>query len=314
MSKVEKLNVLIDFLGHYRSEGINQHLFFCPSCKHHRQKLSINVEKNMFKCWICDYSGKSIFKLVKKFGSYKHRQEWSRLNNYVDLSDFSEQLFYEPPADDEKEILALPKEFISLANKNLPISSAYALQYLRGRNITKKDIVKWKIGYCTSGEYKDRVVVPSFARDGKINYFVARSYTKDYQKYLNPSVSKNIVFNHLYIDWSSDLCLVEGVFDAIVAGTNSIPILGSVLREDSCLFQEIVKNDTDVYVALDPDAESKAMKLIRSLLEYGVNVFKVDIYPHKDIGEMSKEEFLKRKNKAEMINQTNLFMKTLFNS
>ena len=84
-------------------------------------------------------------KLVKKFGSYKHRQEWSRLNNYVDLSDFSEQLFYEPPADDEKEILALPKEFISLANKNLPISSAYALQYLRGRNITKKDIVKWKI-------------------------------------------------------------------------------------------------------------------------------------------------------------------------
>ena len=314
MSKVENLNVLVDFLGRYRSEGSNQYLFFCPSCKHHRQKLSINVEKNMFKCWICDYSGKSIFKLIKKFGSYKHRQEWSRLNNYIDLSDFSEQLFYEPSEDEDQENLVLPEEFISLANKKLPVSAAYALQYLRGRNITKKDIVKWKIGYCTSGEYENRVVVPSFGRDGTINYFVARSYSNNYQKYLNPSVSKDVVFNHLYIDWSSDLCLVEGVFDAIVAGTNSIPILGSILREDSRLFQEIVKNDTDVYVALDPDAETKAIKLIHSLLEYGVNVFKIDISPYKDVGEMSKEEFLKRKSKAEMINQTSLFMKTLFNS
>ena len=82
-----------------------------------------------------------------------------------------------------------------------------------------------------------------------------------YSKYLNPPASKNIVFNHLYVDWDSDVVLVEGVFDAIRAGTNAIPILGSSLNEDSVLFQEIIKNDATIYVALDPDAEKKVFKV-----------------------------------------------------
>jgi DNA primase len=121
-----------------------------------------------------------------------------------------------------------------------------------------------------------------------------------YRKYLNPPVSKDIVFNHLYIDWDSDVILVEGVFDAIRAGANAIPILGSSLNEYSALFQEIIKNDATVYVALDPDAEKKSLKLMSKLLQYDIEVRKVDISPHSDVAEMTREEFESRKAAARL--------------
>ena len=177
-----------------------------------------------------------------------------------------------------------------------------ARNYLRSRGLTKKDIVRWKIGYCDSGKYAGHVVVPSFGLSGYCNYFVARSCTGSWRKYLNPSVSRNIIFNHLYLDFDTDLVIVEGVFDAIVAGPNSVPLLGSTLREASALFQEIVKNDTPIYIALDSDAEKKSNKLIKDLLQYGIEISIIDINPYSDVGEMSKEEFEKRKSAAKVIN------------
>ena len=116
---------------------------------------------------------------------------------------------------------------------------------------------------------------------------------------MNPPTAKSkIIFNELYIDWNEDLVLTEGVFDAIVAGKNSVPILGSSLREQSKLFKSIITNDTPVFVALDQDAQEKAADLIQNLIKYGAEVYKVEVTPYNDVGEMPKKEFLKRKNAA----------------
>jgi len=117
------------------------------------------------------------------------------------------------------------------------------------------------------------------------------------------------VFNHLYVDWDADLIIVEGVFDALVSGPNTVPILGSTLKEDSQLFQEIVRNDTPIYLALDPDAEKKAMRLIKKLLEYDVEVYKIDITPFSDVGEMSKDVFEQRKKDAARMNTSNYLLR-----
>ena len=90
---------------------------------------------------------------------------------------------------------------------------------------------------------------------------------------------------------------MEGAFDAITAG-NAVPILGSSLREDSRLIQKVVEHDTPVYVALDPDAEKKAMTLIEKMISYDIELYKVCIHPYSDVGEMSKEEYQKRKKQA----------------
>ena len=171
------------------------------------------------------------------------------------------------------------------------------MRYLKSRGITKADVLKWKVGYCPTGEYEGRVVIPSFNMDGKVNYFIARTYEDEWVKYKNPPAQKDIVFNELYVDWESDLIIVEGVFDAIVAG-NSIPLLGSSLREDSKLFSKIVQHDTPLYIALDADAESKAIKLIKSFLEYDMEIYKIDVSGFSDVGTMPKEIFRQRKEEA----------------
>mgnify|MGYP003153120214 FL=1 len=58
--------------------------------------------------------------------------------------------------------------------------------------------------------------------------------------------------------------------------------------------------------------EQKAFKLINSLLSYGVELYKVGISPFDDVGEMTKEEFQKRKEQATLFNPDNyLFYKML---
>lgn len=299
MYEQEKLNIIKDILGYYQRSG-NEFLFLCPKCNHDKRKLSINFEKNVWKCWICDYKGNNLDRLIKRRGNFLQRQEWLKYSDKIDISSSLEELFKENLEEETEILMSLPKEFISLANKNLPLSSIEPKKYLADRGVSKKDILKWKIGYCPKGEYSGRVIVPSFNQDGKVNYFIARSYGKSWPPYKNPNVSKDIIFNHLYVDFKNDLVLVEGVFDAIKAH-NAIPILGSTLREESRLFQEIVKWDTTIYVALDPDAEKKAMKLIKKLLLYGIEVYKIDIDGYKDVGEMSKETFSKRKQFAKQI-------------
>tara|TARA_R100000008_G_scaffold73556_1_gene52057 strand:- start:428 stop:1357 length:930 start_codon:yes stop_codon:yes gene_type:complete len=291
----KKLRLLGDVLGEYYRVN-EEYLFYCPYCRHHKRKFSINVSKGVYKCWVCDVNGRNLRRIVRRFGTFYQRKEWEELDGRVDLNIF-DKIFEEEP-EEEQQIIKLPKEFTSLANKGLPLAALPALNYLGRRKIFSDDILRWKIGYCASGEYAGRVLVPSFNEDGHVNYFVARSYDNNWKKYKNPPASRDIIFNDLYVDWTSDLSIVEGVFDAIVAGGNSIPLLGSSLRVDSNLFQKIVKNDTPIYVALDPDAEKKALNLIKNLLTYGVELYKVDITPFSDVGEMTKEEYRKRKDEA----------------
>ena len=170
------------------------------------------------------------------------------------------------------------------------------------------------MGYCSEGEYAGRVMIPSFDDKGYLNYFVGRAYGDAFPKYKNPPVSKNIVFNQLMVDWTKDIILVEGVFDAVVAGANAIPILGSYIKEDGKLFQEIVNHGSDVYLALDPDAEKKTRRIIQKLLSYDVKVYKIDILPYTDVGEMSKEEFLQRKSRASFLNDENYLLYEAINS
>jgi DNA primase len=291
-----KTSLLSSALGEYRRSG-DELLFFCPFCQHHKRKLSVNLKTNNYKCWVCDERGKNVRRLLKTRLTHSQLYEWDKLNNVVDLTQLDDNIFQEQIITLE-EVIQLPEEFVSLANKNLPLSSKFAMRYLLDRGYTKEDIVMWKVGYCSNGEYEGRVIVPSFNDNGDINYFVARSYADKFPKYMNPKVSKDIVFNELYLDWNKDIILVEGVFDAMKA-KNAIPLLGSTLNQKSNLFKKIVYYEPDVYIALDPDAEKKASQLIENLIQYDLNLYKIDVSGFGDVGEMTKEQFEEAKKEAQ---------------
>jgi DNA primase len=229
------------------------------------------------------------------------QQAWAKIDNTIEISSFEDVFSTEQEAEENvKQSITLPEEFKSLCSNNISLAARPILRFLYERGLTKADIIKWKIGYCPSGEYKNRIIIPSFNEDGDVSYFIARTYGNDWMKYKNPPAHRNIVFNELYVDYEDDLVIVEGAFDAIVAG-NAVPILGSSLRDDAKLFQKIVEHDTPVYIALDPDVEAKAMKLIKKMLTFDIEVYKIDIMPYGDVGEMTKREFQKRKSEAQLM-------------
>jgi DNA primase len=303
MSAARKIKLLKRSLGESYARG-EEHLFHCPRCEHHKKKLSVNFEKNVFKCWVCDWSGKNIYRIIRQYGSTSDRYEWKSFEDRIEIEKFADKLFAKKVNSNIQKI-ELPDGFISLANKNLPVTSIYPLNYLKSRGIGKKDIIKWKIGYCTTGKYASRIIVPSFSDDGDVNYFISRAYDNNWKKYFNPNVSKDIIFNQPYVDFDEDLILVEGVFDAIKAGDNSVPLLGSTLSENSLLFHNIVKNDTPVYLALDPDAEKKSNSLIDLFLKYDIQTHLINVDPFDDVGEMTKSEFVSRKQTAVLLNSGN---------
>lgn len=301
--QAEKLKILENVFGEYRATG-REFLFLCPRCKHHKLKLSVNISKDCYKCWVCSYSGIGIRRIVQRHGDYADRKAWAKFDTSFDISEFEKLL--EEIVEEKEQTLKLPDGFKSLTTLNKSHASVKVRNYLHRRGLRDIDIINWKIGYCGTGQYEERIIIPSFNKDGYVNFFIARSYGDHWRKYMNPRVPRNnIIFNELFLDFTTDLVLVEGAFDAIKAGPNSVPLLGCTLSIRSKLLKEIIRNDTPVYLALDSDAERKSIDMIKELLKYGLEVHKIDTRGYSDVGEMSKETFQKKKQGALLINSDN---------
>lgn len=291
----EKAEILRRAFGrHWVTSG--EMLFKCPKCDHEKLKLSINVDKNAFKCWVCGFSGNKISRLISKYAPEEYAA-WSNIAEELDLSQY--EFIFQEETEEPDQLVTLPNEFKTLTGPKTG-EKKKALDYLYSRDISDLDILKWKIGYCDFGEYAGRVVIPSFNSKGKLNYFIARAYNEDWMKYKNPRASKNIVFNDLNIDWEDDIIIVEGVFDAI-RHKNCVPILGSSLRENHKLFQKICRNKTEVFISLDEDAKSKELYIAKKFREYGVSCKTISSSPYPDLAEMPRAEFLSRKQNADFI-------------
>ena len=279
----KKTQILQDILGPFRYSR-DEFLFHCPFCNHHKKKLSINLNKSVFKCWVCDTKGGTSY-LVRRFGAPEDKHDWGVLNQEVDMS--LTHAMFEESTKKEKQVVQLPKEYICLAKKGLPFSSKEPLSYLTRRGLTLKDILYYKIGYCETGEYRKRIIIPSFDEIGDCNFFVARSYKKDWLKYKNPRASKDIIFNDMLIDWKEPITLVEGPFDSLKI-ENSIPLLGSTLKENTRLFKKLALKQKKIYIGLDKDALTKSLKIMLSVMQYGIEVFKIDTSQIEDIGAVSR--------------------------
>ena len=99
--------------------------------------------------------------------------------------------------------------------------------------------------------------------------------------------------------------LVEGAFDAVVAGPNAAPILGSTLRDDHALIQKIIENDTTIYIGMDSDAKKKELHIIKLLLKYDIEIYKIDTSGYEDIGSMSPAIFRERKQSSSLVTNDN---------
>jgi hypothetical protein len=154
-----------------------------------------------------------------------------------------------------------------------------------------------------------------------LNYWTARTWINSDngsfagRKYKNPdSNRKNIIFNENNIDWSKELTLVEGPFDLIKCDDNATAVLGSELDANWILFQKILSNKTPVMLAFDnePKAQKKQFRLAMTLLEFDipVKIFE-NPYKDKDIGDMTKNEFIDIKGRAKTFSEEYLLRRKI---
>jgi len=274
-------------LGKSKPTARNNYAYHCPFCNHHKPKLEVNLTenregKNPWHCWACDVRGTTIYSLFKQLKTSVDK--FTELKSLVKTSKSITQTQVHTN-------VTLPDEFISLSSDNTnDIMARHAIAYLKKRRINKYDILKYNIGFCKKGLYKNMIIIPTYDADGRLNYFTARSFEKEpYVKYRNPSASRNIIPNEHLINWNVPVVLCEGLFDAIAIKRNAIPLLGKNIQNS--LMKKIVTSVVDkIYIALDRDAIKQALKFCEKLMAEGKEVYLVDMQD-KDPSEMGFENF-----------------------
>ena len=118
MNKKEAIKILYEVIGDHRQASKNEHYFKCPACNHYKYKLAVNLDKNAFHCWVCDYRGRSIRRLVRRFGSYTQLQNWDTISNREDIERFSD-LFMERSCEEVAPKLELPPVDLSTSDLSL---------------------------------------------------------------------------------------------------------------------------------------------------------------------------------------------------
>jgi DNA primase len=274
-------NLVNSILGHGKPTARGNQAYTCPFCHHHKPKLEINfddsVKGNPWHCWVCNKKGTNLVTLLKQ--AKASEDKIFELKKHVTYSDVGAQV-------QKIEALDLPKEFKPLLEiTKSDIKGRQALAYLKKRGVTKADILRYNIGYCSGGIYDYMIIIPSYSHEGALNYFVARNFNPHSPvKYKNPSLSKDVVPFELFINWSSPLILVEGMFDALAVKRNAIPLLGKHIQK--ALMKKIVTSEVKkIYIALDKDAQKDAIKFCEQLLNEGKEVYLVEL-DDKDPSEM----------------------------
>ena len=164
--------LLESVLGRSKSaRGGDEAVFTCPSCNHHKKKLTFNLLSQKFQCWVCGYKGHRAFQLLKKtnapgaaFGALKEIDQ-----QYNFKKQFKQKV--------DANTLQFPQGVTPIMSSSA-ILSRHALHYLNQRGITQQDVVKYDLHYCEQGPLRNMVVIPSYDKDGFLNYYVGRSFEK----------------------------------------------------------------------------------------------------------------------------------------
>jgi DNA primase len=243
---------------HYESKG--QIAVNCPMCDENRNKgnLEINYIQHVFKCWSCAEVNEMKGPLGKLIDQYANKKQ-KKIYSVFKPEDLTVKEVKKPK-------IKLPESYVRImdSSEKYPVRRQ-AYTYLKNRGIDDYMIRKYQIGFCDKGSHMGRIIVPSFDKEGELNYYIARSWDPHSRaKYKNPDYEKDkIIFNESIINWKKDIFLVEGVFDGFFVD-NSIPLLGKYMSD--LLFNTIYeKARGEITIGLDGDAFKDAVKLYEQL-------------------------------------------------
>jgi DNA primase len=277
--------------------------YYCPICKHKNAKLMVNVKTGNYNCFTCHpkTTGKSPVSLLKKIGSPSEA--------IIEMKGYFVNDTTLIKAEEEVKLVYLPKEFINLIDtSDTCLEKRQAVTYLKKRGVSSIDIVKYNIGYCKTGRYRNKVIIPSYNSNGRLNYFIARSFEKEPKlKIDSPECKKSeLIGFEYYINWNTPVILCEGIFDAMAIKRNAIPLFGKTISK--ALMIKLLQSDVEtVYLALDDDAIRESIDHAQKLLDLGKEVYIIKL-EGKDPSELGFENMISCLQSAKPLTATDLLL------
>lgn len=276
---------LRQIFGEVKRTNSSEYMVNCPKCIYRIHKADTKFhlyiqptkynatlkKKGAWHCHRCLWKGWGLDSL-----GIKTIEEGSKL---IELKSYRDKFFSTPLT----ETVEFPESFSNeFSNSKLGLDCFKYLVETRG--LRPDQIFYYKLGFCSTGKYKNCVILPVY-EEGKLVYFVGRNI---YQKrYMNPTKpSRGILFNYTN---QESVILTEGIFDAIAVGYNGIALLGKFLKEDQkrLLIKGLPKT---IYVMLDEDARQDAITIAQALAKVLPNVRLASTYDKHDPGDMTEED------------------------
>ena len=281
--KEERLVYLLEgLLGKAGSaRGGEEALFYCPNCNHHKKKLTLNKATQWYHCWVCNFKGRrasQILKFIKApYTAFEELKAIDKLYN-----------FKSAPVETKKDQLQLPEGFIPLI-KGKGLTRDKAFNYLQSRGITAQDVIKYNIGYIEEGKLANFIIIPSYDRNGFLNYWVGRSFDPQaFHKHKLPPTSKDIIGFDMLVNFNLPIIICEGAFDAMAIKRNAVPLFGKHISKS--LYKELVRGSVkQIYLALDQDAINDSLKYAKELMSYGKEIFLLEL-DNKDPSDIGFEQ------------------------
>jgi len=208
------LSELIQAYYEYRPHASkeNEVLVNCPFCADNGHspdtefKLGVNTQKELGHCHRCDWraGGRNL---------YSHLAEEANVHECYETD--TEEHTLEKPKKTEFTLkrVTLPKEFEPLWQGDLDSLGRRALKYLTDRGITEGQLRRHKIGFCGTGKYGYRILLPITFK-GICVSFTARSFVNAEPKYLI-SDGEKFLYGWPTKRRKTRCLLVEGPFDVL---------------------------------------------------------------------------------------------------
>jgi DNA primase len=289
MDNTKLLSSVESLLGKSKKSTKNNYSFYCPFCNHYKRKLEIDIVSGHWNCWVCQKRGRKLINLYKQLNvGYDKIVE---LNNILGVSTKDINSLFYNNSKNTNSYIKLPSEYISFLEAENTPNYRNALKYLRDdRGFTNYDIIKYHLGFCETGQYRHKIIIPSYNTSGSLNYFVGRDFYGSDFKHKNPDISKDIIGFELFINWQLPVILVEGAIDAITIKRNAIPLFGKTISTElrKRLIEKKVK---DIYVCLDKDAQKQALVVAEEFMNEGIVVYFVNL-EEKDPNEIGFEKMV----------------------
>lgn len=271
---------LVEVLGQPVPSG-NEWMFNCPFYHHDaaigghkpdtKRRLYVNAQKGKYTCYRCKAGG-TVNQLYRRLGlSSPRHASLSRYDQVV--SDF--KYGRRPDSEDVDAPAELPDDWAAPLTQTME-----GYRYLIGRGLEPDVIVERRIMLGLKS-LNGRVVFPSYDRDDKLDYWVARLYVEDRAgnrpKYKNPKkeggagrTHKLYWFDHIE---GPDIFIAEGVLSALAIGWSATCTFG--VNVTGPQVDKLARADFEnYYIAFDGeyDARQDAFELASKLRMVGNNV------------------------------------------